>query len=587
MPIPKNTDVAKLLEDIADLLEVKGESVFRIRAYRDAARSIESLNEDVGGLAETSNLCDIPGVGESIASKIKEYLQTGRLGYLDDLKTEVNPGLADLLSVPGLGPKKAQLFYEALGIDSVEKLEEAARDHHLSTLPKIGRKTEENILEAIERIRGRPGRTPLGIALPGALPFLLAVMSFKQVQDASLAGSLRRKAETIGDLDLLASSDEPERVVDEFTELPMVKSILGHGPTKGTIVTKDNLQVDLRVVRPHEWGAALQYFTGSKPHNIHLRSIAEGMGLKVNEYGVFRVSDDARIAGETEESMYEVLGMEMMPPELREDRGEIEAAREGRLPHLVRRSDIKGDLHIHTDWSDAADSPEAMVKAALDLGYEYIAISDHSVSMGFIHGLTPDRIKEQRALIDDLNDKYPGIHVFQGIEVNIRGDGALDYDDAILEQFDIVTASVHSGMNMPMDRMTDRIIKAISNPHVDVLGHPTGRLIGRRDPFAVDLEAVFRAALRTGTAVEINSQPDRLDLRDVDARHAKELGVMLVVNSDAHSTQQYGVIEFGVATARRGWVEPGNLLNAMPLSDLTRWLRDRTMPEERYRAKAA
>jgi DNA polymerase (family 10) len=576
MANPTNANVAKLLEDIADLLEVKGESVFRVRAYRDAARSIESLPDDIGDMVESgANLCDIPGVGESIASKIREYLQTGHLGYLDDLAAEISPGLAEMLSVPGLGPKKAQLFHEALGIGSVAELEEAARDHRLSTLPKIGAKTEENILDAIERLRARPGRTPLGIALPGALPFLQAVMNLKEVRDASLAGSLRRMAETIGDLDLLASSDEPEKVIDAFTELPMVKSVLGHGPTKGTIVTRDNLQVDLRVIKPNEWGAGLQYFTGSKSHNIHLRSIAEAMGLKVNEYGIFRVSDNERIAGETEESMYQSLGLEMMPPELREDRGEFEAAREGELPQLVQRSDIRGDLHVHTDWSDAADTPEVMVKAAFDLGYEYIAISDHSVSMGFVHGLTVDRIREQRALIDDLNRRHPGIHVFQGIEVNIRGDGTLDYDDDVLSRFDVVTASIHSGMGMPMDRMTERIVKAIRNPHVDVLGHPTGRLIESREPYQVDLEAVFRAAAETGTAMEINAQPDRLDLKDTDARRARDLGVMLVINSDAHSADQYNVMEYGVATARRGWVEPWNLINTMSLNDLTRWLQDR------------
>lgn len=576
MAVPTNNNVAKMLEEIADLLEVKGESTFRVRAYRDGARSVESLDEDIGEMVWSGrNLCDIPGIGESIASKIKEFIQTGHLGYLDDLAAEVSPGLAELLSVPGMGPKKARLFHDALGISSIDELEQAAKDHRLSTLPKIGKKTEENILDAIERMRARPGRTPLGIALPGALPFLEAVMGLREVRDASLAGSLRRKAETIGDLDLLASSDEPEKVIGAFTEFPMVKSVLGHGPTKSSIVTKDNLQVDLRVIKPHEWGAGLQYFTGSKAHNIHLRTIAEGMGLKVNEYGIFRVSDNERVAGETEESMYRALGMEMMPPEIREDRGEIEAALEGRLPHLVQRSDIRGDLHVHTDWSDAADAPGAMVEAAIELGYEYIAISDHSVSMGFVHGLTVDRIREQRALIDDLNRKYPKIHVFQGIEVNIRGDGTLDYDDDVLSQFDVVTASIHSGMGMTMDRMTERIIRAIRNPHVDIVGHPTGRLIDRRDPYQVNLEALFRVAAETGTAMEINAQPDRLDLKDSDARRARDLGVMLVINSDAHSTDQYAVMEYGIATARRGWIEPMDLINTMRLDDLVRWLEGR------------
>jgi len=398
------------------------------------------------------------------------------------------------------------------------------------------------------------------------------LQEMKEVRHASLAGSLRRMVETIGDLDVLASSDEPEKVVDRFTGLPMVKSVLGHGPTKGTIVTHEDLQVDLRVVKPEEYGAALQYFTGSKAHNIKLRGLAEDMGFKVNEYGVFRVSDGVRVAGETEESVYGILGLEMIPPEMREDRGEIEAAREHRLPKLVTRKDIKGDLHVHTNWSDAADSPEDMVRAAREMGYEYVAISDHSVSMGFVHGLTPERIREQRALIDDLNRKYRGIRVLQGIEVNIRADGNLDYPDDILAAFDIVTASIHSGMRMPAERMTKRIIHAISNHHVDVLGHPIGRIIGKRDAYDVDLDAIFEAAVRTKTALEINAQPERLDLRDLDARRAKDMGVMLVINSDSHNVGQFGLIEYGVATARRAWVEARNVLNALPLAKLLNWL---------------
>ena len=572
MPIAKNAHVAEFLENIADLLEIKGESVFRIRAYRDAARTIEGLQEDIEEIAERGELDGIPHVGESIAAKITEYLATGRSTYYEDLKKQVPAGLAEIVAVPGIGPKKAKLFYDTLRIDSLAKLEQAAKDGLLSQIPTVGPKTEANILDSIERMRSRSERTPLGIALPTALPVLHMLREMKEVRNASLAGSLRRMVETIGDLDVLAASDEPEKVVDRFTSLPMVKSILAHGPTKGTIVTKEDLQVDLRVVKPEEYGAALQYFTGSKAHNIKLRGLAESMGFKVNEYGVFRVSDGVRVAGETEESVYEVLGLETIPPEMREDRGEIEASRAHRLPKLVTRKDIKGDLHVHTNWSDAADSPEDMVRAAREMGYRYVAISDHSVSMGFVHGLTPERIREQRALIDDLNRKYPDIRVLQGIEVNIRADGNLDYDDEILAAFDIVTASIHSGMRMPAERMTKRIIHAISNHHVDVLGHPIGRIIGKRDAYDVDLDAIFDAAARTKTALEINSQPERLDLRDLDARRAKEMGVMLVINSDAHGVGQLGVIEYGVATARRGWVEPKNVLNALPPEKLLCWL---------------
>lgn len=573
MPTAKNAQAAEFLENIADMLEIKGESVFRVRAYRDAARAVESLAEDIEDIEKRGALMEIPGVGESIAAKITEYVETGGSEYYEELKKQVKPGLAELLEVSGVGPKKAKLFYERLGIDSVAKLEQAAREQRLSTIPGIGEKTEANILDAIERMRGRAGRTPLGIALSTAVPFLELVRGFEEVVQADLAGSLRRMRETIGDLDLLAASAKPARVIDKFVELPMVKSVLGHGPTKGTIVTEDNLQVDLRVVKPEEYGAALQYFTGSKAHNIKLRTLAEAMGFKVNEYGVFRISDERRVAGETEKDMYEILGLRWMPPEIREDRGEIEASSEGRLPHLIRASDLKGDLHVHTDWSDGADSPEDMVRAAEERGYEYTALSDHSVSMGFVHGLTLERIREQRALIGKLNRKYPGIRVLHGIEVNIRADGSLDYEDDILERFDVVTASVHSGMGMSRDRMTKRIVSAVSNPHVDILGHPTGRILGRRDPYEVDLDAVFRAAARTGTAMEVNSQPDRLDLKDTDVRLAKELGVMLAVDSDAHAARQYDVIEYGIATARRGWAEPENVLNALPLKGLLRLLQ--------------
>lgn len=570
----RNAEIAEFLNNIADMLEIKGENPYRVRAYRNAARVIESLTEDIEDIAIRGELDEVPNIGESIAAKISEYLETGRCEYYEQLKSEINPGIARLLEVPGVGPKKAKLFYEALGIDSVEKLEQAAREHRLSKLPRISQKTEQNILNAIERLKARTGRTPLGIALPTALEFLEMLRSFPEVKRADLAGSLRRMRETIGDLDLLASSDELEKVMDRFVNLPMVKEVLAKGPTKSSVVTTDNLQIDLRVIKPHEYGAALQYFTGSKAHNIHLRTIAESQGLKMNEYGIFRISDGKRIAGETEESMYETLGMDWMPPEIREDMGEIEAALEHRLPHLIEESDLKGDLHVHTDWSDGHNTLEEMVKSARERGFEYLVISDHSVSMGFIHGLSLDRISEQKTLIDELNRKYPDIHILQGIEVNIRADGSLDYDDDVLAQFDVVTASVHSGMGQSRRVITERVIKAISNPNVDILGHPTGRILGKRDPYDLDLEAVFRVAAENGTAMEINSMPDRLDLKDTDARMAKEMGVMLAINSDAHSTDQlHAVLKYGVATARRGWAEPQNVLNALPLNKLLEWLK--------------
>lgn len=566
----RNEEVAEFLENIADMLEVKGESVFKVRAYRDASRSIASLREPVEEIWQRGELREIPGIGESICAKITEFLETGQTQYYEDLRKQINPGLADLLEIPGIGPKKARLFFDALGIDSVDALEGAAREHRLAGIPGIGPKTEENVLHSIERMRGRSERTPLGIALPAALPVLEMVRGFRETVRADLAGSLRRMVETIGDLDLLAASDDPKAVVECFVSLPIAREVLGSGPTKGTIVTPDHLQIDLRVVKPEEYGAALQYFTGSKAHNIRLRTVAEDMGLKVNEYGVFRVSDDVRIAGETEQDVYAALGLDWMPPEMREDQGEIQAAMEHRLPKLVEVGDIRGDMHAHTDWSDGSSTPEEMVQAAVARGYEYLVISDHSISMGFVHGLSLERIREQRGVIDDLNHRYPDIRVLQGIEVNIRADGTLDYDDGVLARFDVVTASVHSGMGMSRERMTERVIRAVENPNVDIIGHPTGRIIGRRDPFEIDMGQIIRAAGRTGTALEINSQPDRLDLKDTDARLAREHGVMLAIDSDAHNTEQLDLVFYGVATARRGWVEPGDVLNALPLREFLR-----------------
>jgi len=581
MPAAGNAEVVELLENIADMLEIKGESVFRVRAYRDAARSVDSLTQPLSVVIEQGDLCEIPGIGESIAAKIKEFVDTGHSQYYEELRESISPGVASLLQVPGIGPKKARLFSEQLGIDSVEALENAARNHLLSKIPRIGAKTEQSILDSIERMHGRSDRIPLGVALPKALSILDSVRNFPQVIEADLAGSIRRMMETIGDIDLIASSPDPSAAVEAFVSLPDAKSVLVKGPTKGTIVTPDHLQIDLRVVLPEEYGSGLQHFTGSKAHNIKIRTIAESKGLKVNEYGTFRISDDARVAGDTEESVYNALGLSWMPPELREDRGEIEAAGKGTLPALIQIADLMGDLHIHTDWSDGANTPEEMVLAGIDRGYEYMVISDHSISMGFIHGLNIERIMEQRKLIDMLNDKYPSIRILHGTEMNIRADGSLDYEDSVLEMFDVVTASIHSGMGMSCEKMTDRIIRAIENPHVDVLGHPTGRTLGKREPYEVDMSAVIKAAARTGTALEINSQPSRLDLRDIDARAAKESGVMLVINSDAHAADQLGIVSYGIATARRGWIESKDVLNALPLSELLDWLNYTGVPVRR------
>ncbi len=571
----KNADVARLLEEIADLLEMKGETPFKVRAYRDAARRIEGLSENVATLVEENRLTEIRGVGSSIAAKISEFVKTGRSSYLEELAREFPEGMAELLEIPGIGAKKARLFYEKLGISTIEQLEEAARSHRLMQLPGIQEKTEQNVLQGIQRLKQAKGRMLLGTALPAAEEIIRELRTHPAAEQVEVGGSIRRMKETIGDIDILAASNKPDELINAFVNLSLVKSILAKGTTRASVLTEANLQIDLRVVSPDQWGAALQYFTGSKDHNIQLRTIAENRGLRINEYGVFNAITNERIAGITEEEVYRTIGMDWIPPELRESSGEIEAAMENRLPRLVEICDIRGDMHVHTNWSDGSDTIEAMAKAARDLGYEYLTISDHSVSMTFVKGLTVERIREQRRVIDRLNEQFDGFCLLHGIEVNIRSDGTLDYPNEILAEFDVVTASIHGGLGQSREQITERMLSAIRNPHVDILGHPSGRLINKRDPSEFDAEAVFKAAAETGTTLEVNAQPDRLDLRDADVCNAIKLGATVAINSDAHSTAQLELIRYGVATARRGWAEAKHVLNAQPLDKLIERLRVR------------
>lgn len=564
----RNKEVAQLLERIANLLEVKGENPFRVRAYREAARHIESMAEDIAKLHEEGRLREIAGVGESLATKIEEYLRSGRLGYYEELKEQVAPGLSELLDVPGLGPRRAQMIHGQLGITTLAELESAAALHKLRTVPGIREKIEEKILREVRRVQQRTRRMLLGVALPAAEQVVEMLKENPAVQRTDPAGSIRRRQETIGDVDILVAAERPREVMDAFVALPIAKEVLLKGPTKSSILTHGNLQIDLRVIKPDEYGAALQYFTGSKAHNIALRGLAMNKGLKLSEYGIFDERTGQRLGGTTEDEIYHILGMPWIPPELREDRGEIEAALRRQLPKLIIEKDIRGDLHVHSDWSDGTDPLEVMVVAARARGYEYVAITDHSVSLGVAHGLTVERVRAQRRVIDQLNARYAPFRVLQGIEVNIRGDGTLDYDDEVLRSFDIVTASIHSAFGQPLAQMTERILKAIRHPFVDTFNHPQGGLIGKRPGYAVDLEAVIRTAAEVGTALEINSQPERLDLDAVWARRAKELGATLVINSDAHSTDQLRFMRYGVAIARRAWIEPPNVLNTLPLEEL-------------------
>lgn len=569
----KNAEVAQLLKNIANLLELKGESIYRIGAYREAARNIEILTEDISVLLQQNRLQEIPGVGPSIADKIREYLTTGRLDYYEQLKREVSSEPVALLQVPGLGPRRAQYFHKELGISSLEELERAAVEHRLSKLPGIGAKTEAKLLRELRRLRQRTRRLLLSVALTAAEEVVDLLRPSRAILDIEPAGSIRRRKETIGDIDILASSRAPEMVMDAFVTMPIVKEVIARGQTLSSILTRDDLQIDLRVVDPSTYGAALQHFTGSKEHNIALRELALHKGFTVSEYGIFDLDSGKRLGGERETDIYEALGMQFIPPELRENRGEIEAAQRGQLPNLVEERHIRGDLHVHSDWSDGTASIQDMVDTAIELGYDYIAICDHSKALGIARGLSLERLRQQQELIRMLNCKYSPFVILAGTEVDILKDGQLDYPDEVLQTLDLVTASVHSAFGQSREAMTARIIRALRNPYVDVLNHPTGRILLEREPYDVDLEEVLRVAAETGTALEINASPNRLDLDDVWARRAKELGVTLVIDTDAHSPDNLTFMRYGVATARRGWLEPKDVLNTR--------LRDKLVTKQR------
>jgi len=574
----RNEEVAALLEQIAELLMLKNENPYRIRAYTIAAQNIRDLDADIEEVARQGKLDEIPGVGKAIAAKIEEYLRTGKLEYYEQLKREVPVQAVDLLEVPGIGPSRAHLLYEKLGITTIQQLLEAAQNHKLCTLPGFGEKLEQRIAREAARLMQRTKRLLLGVALPVAETVVTLLREVPAVRAIDPAGSLRRMKETIGDIDILVASDRPQEVVDAFTRLPIVKEVLAVGPTRPSILTREDLQVDLRVVHPDEYGSALLYFTGSKEHNIALRSLVQDRGWKLSEYGLFDETDQ-RVASRTEQEIYACLGMDWIPPELRENRGEIQAALEHRLPQLVELSHIRGDLHVHSDWSDGHDSLERMVQAAIARGYEYIVISDHSPSLTVAKGLAVERLREQRRLIDELNERYAPFRILQGAEVNIHPDGSLDYPDDVLAELDVVIVSVHSAFDLPEARMTERVIRALSNPHVDLLGHPTGRLLNSRLPYEIDLDAVLDAAAEFGVAIEVNGQPDRLDLPDIWVQRAIQRGILIACTSDAHSTRQLDNMRWSVATARRGWAEARHVLNTRPLAELLQWLRQhRTAP---------
>jgi len=566
-------DLAKAFEELAELSEIKGEVRFKVNAYHRAAEVVKSHGEELLQMEQVKELRKFPGIGEGIAKKILEFKHGGSIRKLEQLKEEVPIELISLLQVPNLGPKRAKLVYDELGVRTIDELRQAAEEHLLAGLPGLGPKAERGILEGIEHMQATSGRLLLHQAY--AIQEEIAGLMREKIPGLTItpAGSLRRMKETIGDIDILVSSKDPGVVMEAFCSLPNVDKVQLRGDTKSSIVTRSGLQVDLRVVQPGEFGAALQYFTGSQSHNVRVREIAKKEGMKINEYGVFEVAGGRRLAGETEEEVYRALGMALPPPEIRENRGEVEAARAGTLPALLERGDILGDLHAHTEASDGIASLAEMRRAVEERGYRYLAITDHAASLRVAGGLDRAKLERQVEAIRELNRAGDSpVTLLAGTELNIDSDGGLDYDESMLSLLDVVVASVHSGFKQDREHITRRIISAIRNPHVKVIAHPTGRLIGQRPPYDVDMRAVMFEARDSGTALELNAFPDRLDLNDEHLAEARELGVKIALGTDAHCPEHLGFMLYGVATARRGWLGRGDVLNAMDAGELMAWL---------------
>jgi DNA polymerase (family X) len=572
----RNDELARLFQEMAELLLLQGETGFRVRAYDRGARALSGHGADLTKLSERE-LAAIPGVGKAIAAKVREYLDTGRVAKLEELRAEVPPGLRALLRVPGLGPSKARLVHERLGVGSPEELTAAVAAGRIAGLPGMGKRTEDNLRRALERMAGGVEGIPLAVALPLAETLRDQLAAVAGVDRVEVAGSLRRMKAAVHDLDLLAAGADPAAVTRAFAGLPEVAEVAARGDTKASIRTRDGHQVDLRVVRPEVWGAALQYFTGSAAHNVRIRELAVKAGLKLSEYGLFERGGELVVA-EEEAVVYDRLGLEWVPPVLREDRGEVEAARRGELPQLVADADVGGDLHCHTNLSQDGTAPlEVMVEGARACGYRFLAITDHAERLT-LGGATREQLLEQRARLRRLEDRLGDIRLLHGAELNIGVDGSLDYDDAFLDGFDVLVASVHDRLDQPREQLTARLVRACEHPAVNVIGHPTGRRIGTRAASDVDLEALYRAAARTGTALEVNGSPHRLDLGDEQVRLAHRFGVWLSFGSDSHGPGHLANMRFAVATAGRGWTTPDRVVNALPAAELRRFLakgRDR------------
>lgn len=572
MPRANDAVEAALLE-YADLLSILSEDPFKPRAYEKAARAVGGYPADLATL-DLKGILGIPSVGRSIGEKIDEFLRTGSIGTLEELRAKIPPGVRQIMAVPGLGPKKAMALYQELGIADLEALRHAVDAHQLEGLKGFGAKTEANIRSGLERIQESTARVPVNVALDLAETILDRLGARPEVLRSAYAGSLRRMAETIGDVDLLVAAGEGDApsIMNAFTSLGMVERVLARGETKSSVLTRKGPQVDLRVVPLDAWGAAMIYFTGSKAHNIRIREMAVRKGLKLNEYGLFRATSGKLVVASTEEEVYAKLGLPWIPPTLREDRGEVEAALGGDLPDVLDGAQIRGDLHTHTRLTDGLATLEQMLEAAAQLGYAYYAVTDHAPNLA-MQRMTDEKMLGQRRELRRMQGRYPKMTLLHGSELNIDADGNVDWDEAFLEGFDVCVASVHSHFGQPKDAMTRRLIRAMENPRVHVIGHPTARILNRRQPVEFDLDEVFRAAARTGTAMEVNGYPDRLDLKDEHILWAKRHGVRFAVNTDSHATTHLAHMRFGVATAQRGWLTKDDVINTWPLGKLRRFLR--------------
>ena len=585
----ENVEIARLLNKYADLLEIEGEDLFRVLAYRNAARTVESLSQPVAQLLDEGkdlSKLKLPGIGKNMAEHVEEIIKTGTLQALNQLRKKIPATLDELLEIEGLGPKRTKQLYEQLGIRSLKQLEQAIASGKVESLAGFGKKSVGKIRQAIQNLAKRTKRFKLLDAEQLVRPLIEYLRKGGSIEHLEVAGSYRRRMETVGDIDILAACEKPEPVMQRFQTYPEIERVMAAGTTRGTVILRSGLQVDFRILPSRSYGAALHYFTGSKAHNIAVRKLGVERGLRISEYGIFRVpkgkkaedvgvEEGERIGGATEEDVFRAVNLDWVPPELREDRGEIQAAHQHKLPNLLVLDDIRGDLHLHSKWTDGKNTILEMVRACKERGYQYCAITDHSKAVRVAGGLSAEDFKRQREEIEEARRKVRGITVFSGCEVDILPDGGLDLPDEMLRQLDVVVAAVHAKMDMTQSEMTKRVLKALAHPAVTILAHPTGRLINEREPFAIDLEEILHAAKEKNVAVELDAQPDRLDLNDVHLFRAREIGVKIAINTDAHSTEQLHFIKYGIDQARRGWLETRHVLNAMTRTQLEIWLKHR------------